>query len=210
MENPWEKIDLNIYETHMASNNVFQLQTLNRITKGQINDYIHTRVLILGVAGGNGLEHIDLSSTEKVVGIDINSHYLNICKKRYPQLSNILELACCDLNNRDIVLPYSDIMICNLIIEYIGVNKFIDLIKNNKEKVNIISIVIQKNHSNDFVSNSKFTSSLELLETIHHNIDEEILLNQFLKIGFKCMNKTSFPLPNGKEFTRMDFNRIKQ
>lgn len=209
MNNPWEKIDLSIYETHMSSNDVFQLQTLNSITKEQINDYIHKNVLILGVAGGNGLEHMDISSTEKIFGLDINSQYLNTCKERYLQLTDILELVCCDLNNSEIVLPYSDIMICNLIIEYIGVNKFLDLIRNNYENINVISCIIQKNNNIDFVSNSNLASSLDLLVAIHHDIDAINLLNEFLKIGFKCINNMSYPLPNGKEFIRMDFKKIK-
>lgn len=208
MNNPWERIDLDIYETHMASNDVFQLQALNSITKEQITDYVHTNILIMGVAGGNGLEHIDISTTEKVFGLDVNSQYLDKCKERYPQLTNILELICCDLNNSDAVLPYSDIMISNLIIEYIGANKFVELIRNNKDNVNVISCIIQKNNNNDFVSNSDLTSFLEPLVSIHHDIDAENLLNEFLKIGFKCIKKMYYPLPNGKEFIRIDFERI--
>ena len=205
MDNPWEKIDLKIYETHMASNNVYQLQTLKNITESQIKDYIHTNVLILGIAGGNGLEHIDISNTEKIVGIDVNSQYLNICRKRYPHLTEILELVCCDLNKSDVVLPYSDIMICNLIIEYIGMNKFIELIRNNKENINIISTILQKNNDNEFVSNSSLSPSFKILESILHDIDEDILRIELSKIGFKCINQLSYPLPNGKEFIRMDF-----
>ncbi|AHF07387.1 hypothetical protein [Desulfitobacterium metallireducens] len=208
MNNPWEKIDLSTYETHMSSDGLYQLQTLKSITEEQIENYVHTNVLILGVAGGNGLEHIDISSTEKVFGLDINSQYLDMCKERYPHLTGILELVCCDLNNSDVLLPYSNIMICNLIIEYIGVNKFIELISNNKDNVNVISCVIQKNNNNDFVSNSKLTSSLELLISIHHDIDSENLFNKFLKIGFVCIKKNSYLLPNGKELIRMDFGKV--
>lgn len=208
MDNPWEKIDLKIYETHMASNNVYQLQTLKSITESQMKDYVHTNVLILGISGGNGLEHIDVSQTKKIVGIDVNSQYLNICRKRYQHLTDILELVCCDLTNSDVELPYSDIMICNLIIEYIGINTFIELIQNNKESINIISIILQKNNDNGFVSNSSFSSSFKILESILHNIDEDNLRIELLKIGFNCINKLSYPLPNGKEFLRIDFKKL--
>lgn len=33
MDNPWELIDLEIYEKHMSSDEVYQLQTLNLITQ---------------------------------------------------------------------------------------------------------------------------------------------------------------------------------
>lgn len=208
MDNPWEKIDLSIYETHMSSDDVFQLQTLNSITEEQIKDYVHANILILGIAGGNGLEHIDLSNIKRIVGIDINSQYLDTCKERYSHLTGILELVCCDLNNSDVLLPYSNIMICNLIIEYIGVNKFIELIRKNKDNVNVISCIIQKNNNNDFVSNSNLTYSLEPLTSIHHDIDADNLFNEFVKKGLKCIKKMFYPLPNGKEFIRMDFEKV--
>lgn len=207
MYNPWEKIDLNVYETHMASENVLQLQTLNIIAKQQLNDYVHKNVTILGVAGGNGLEYVNRASTEKVYGIDINKEYLGMCRMRYPQLDNILELICCDLSDTNTVLPYSNILICNLIIEYLGVNKFIELVKNNRENLNIVSCVIQKNNNNGFVSSSSLTSAFDPLMSIHNDIDRDELLNSFINAGFLCIKNLVYSLPNGKEFIRIDFNR---
>lgn len=205
MENPWVKVDLNIYEEHMASEQVLQLQTLRRITKQQVKDYINTSIAILGVAGGNGLEWIDTQCTKKVFGIDINPKYLDECKKRYTNLRDKLELICCDLNDVTTILPYSNILICNLIIEYLGVNKFIELISNNKDKVNIISCVIQKNNSNSFVSTSSLASAFDPIAAIHKDIEENQLILGFLNIGFTMVKKESYSLPNGKEFIRMDF-----
>lgn len=205
MSNPWTKIDLKAYETHMSLNNVFQLQTLNIITKAQINDYDNTNIAILGVASGNGLENIDSTSTKKVYGIDINTNYLDICSERYPQLNHILELVCCDLSNVNTVLPFSNILICNLIIEYLGVYKFTELIKNNRKNVNIVSCVIQKNNNSNFVSSSSQTSALDSLTSIHKDIEADKLLNGLLEIGFRCIKNQIYPLPNGKEFIRMDF-----
>ncbi len=59
MSHPWEEIDLKTYETHMSSANVFQLQTLNKITEQQLADYAPATVAILGSAGGNGLDKIN-------------------------------------------------------------------------------------------------------------------------------------------------------
>lgn len=38
MSNPWKLIDLAAYEDHMSSDEVYQLQTLNEITKEQLQD----------------------------------------------------------------------------------------------------------------------------------------------------------------------------
>ncbi|MFZ2538641.1 MAG: methyltransferase type 11, partial [Oscillospiraceae bacterium] len=59
MENPWVKVSLNNYEQHMKLADIQQLQTLNQIMKQQIKQHQIKTIAILGIAGGNGLEHID-------------------------------------------------------------------------------------------------------------------------------------------------------
>jgi hypothetical protein len=205
MVNPWEKVDLNTYELHMAANSVGQLQALNVITKQQLSEYDHDIIAILGVAGGNGLENIDISSTKKVYGVDINKRYLDSCKGRYSKLEKILELVCCDLSNSKMRLPFSDILICNLIIEYLGVKSFVELIQNNRQNVKVVSCVIQRNNNNSFVSSSDQASELNSIILIHHDIEEENLVDEFLKVGFRCIKRMVYPLINGKDFIRVDF-----
>lgn len=78
MNNPWNKINLSDYENHMKLQSVMQLQALNKMMKEQFHDYpIHT-VMILGVAGGNGLEHIP-ADMKKVYCVDLNPSYLSEC-----------------------------------------------------------------------------------------------------------------------------------
>ena len=43
----------------MILDSVMQLQAMNEMMKGQFEAYPITNVMILGIAGGNGLEHID-------------------------------------------------------------------------------------------------------------------------------------------------------
>lgn len=82
MSNPWENLLLSNYENHMKLSDLFQLQTLNNIMKSQTNMYTIYSIAILEIAGGNGLEHIDISSIKMVYGIDINQNYLNARKKK--------------------------------------------------------------------------------------------------------------------------------
>lgn len=55
MSNPWEEIRLDDYENHMRLDSVRQLQTMNVIIKEQFEAYPVETVMVLGVAGGNGL-----------------------------------------------------------------------------------------------------------------------------------------------------------
>ena len=129
MNNPWKDIKLSDYENHMALDSVQQLQTLNQMMKGQLNKYDIESVIILGVAGGNGLEHIDAEKLNKVCGVDINLEYLNATAKRYENLGGVLECLCVDLNSEAEKLPQSEMVIANLLIEYIGYECFQKVVK---------------------------------------------------------------------------------
>lgn len=78
MKNPWEEIDLEIYESHMRLDSVMQLQAMNAIMKKQLEAYPAATAMILGVAGGNGLEHIRRGKYHTVYGVDINADYLSL------------------------------------------------------------------------------------------------------------------------------------
>ena len=89
MKNPWEEISLSDYENHMKLGSVMQLQAMNEMMKGQFNTYPVTNIMILGIAGGNGLEHISKNKFEKVYGVDVNSDYLKEVSRRYAYLEQI-------------------------------------------------------------------------------------------------------------------------
>lgn len=202
--NPWNNIDLDIYEKHMEMPDVFQLQTLNAIMRRQLA-YNKPVVAILGAAGGNGLNHIDLNTVRKVYAVDINAEFLAACQKRYGFLKDVLETICCDLSADEACLPRCGLLICNLIIEYIGIEKFTALLKRNYEKTEIVSCVIQHNANEGFVSASPYAGHFEAL--VHQDIHEAELTEALKDAGYAVLERTGYPLPNQKELIRMDFCR---
>lgn len=70
MRNPWKEMPLTEYELHMSSDTVKQLQAINAIMKAQLSSYPLSSIMILGIAGGNGLEHIEINKFRKVYGVD--------------------------------------------------------------------------------------------------------------------------------------------
>ena len=68
MGNPWKGIRLSDYESHMSLEEVGQLQELSRIMKGQFSEFASESAMILGVAGGNGLEHVSRDKYQTVYG----------------------------------------------------------------------------------------------------------------------------------------------
>ena len=89
----------------MSLASIMQLQALNKLIEGQLKAWPVSSTMILGIAGGNGLEHIRDSGIKKVYGVDINAAYLSETSVRYQDLGNILELLCIDLHKCSGKLP---------------------------------------------------------------------------------------------------------
>lgn len=205
MGNPWEDISLSDYENHMRLESVMQLQTMNKMMKGQFNAYQVRSVMILGVAGGNGLEHIDKSTYQKVYGIDINKAYLKAVAERYANISDILECMQINLLEETDRLPKADLLIANLLIEYIGYECFQKAVKRVHPKY--VSCIIQINQDDGWVSDSPYIHAFDDLEKVHHQVEERALENALREIDYQRISAEESMLPNGKKLVRMDFKR---
>lgn len=203
MKNPWESVSLEIYEKHMRLPQVAQLQTLNKITYAQLTAYPVSTAAIFGVAGGNGLEHIENAGICKAYGIDVNPEYLTACAKRYAYLGEKLELLHIDLTDFTAKLPQVQLVIANLIIEYIGISNFLRHISLIKPAY--VSCVIQKNESPDFVSDSPYKESFAAISELHKDVPEDSLTAGMRDLQYELILKDSYPLPNGKYFIRLDY-----
>lgn len=198
MANPWEEIDLTDYENHMSLDNVFQLQAMNEMMKAQFYTYPVRSVMILGIAGGNGLEHIDKKIFSRVYGVDINENYLNACKTRYPELNGVLKTVHADLIENTAVLPYADLIVANLFIEYIGYECFQKAVEQVKPKY--VSCIIQINTDVSYVSDSPYIHVFDRLDEVHRQMEESDLTEAMSKIGYNKELQTEKELPNGKNW----------
>ena len=204
MKNPWEEISLDDYENHMSLDSVNQLQTMNAIMKAQFEDYQAETAMILGIAGGNGLEHIRTEKYKAVYGIDINEGYLEKIRERYPMPGNVLRLMCLDLTSEVDRLPKAELVIANLLVEYIGYQAFVKAIRQICPRY--VSCVIQINgEAEKWVSESPYLHAFDRLDEIHHQMEENALEGEMNKIGYVCISKSASSLPNGKKLLRIDF-----
>ena len=209
MENPWETSDLDIYESHMNLKNVAQIPLLNKIMKSQLSLDNIDFVAIWGVAGGNGLEYISCNDFKKVYCVDINIKYLDVIEKRYSYL-NCLILEKLDLNDISLNLPEVNLVIANLLLEYIGLNNFTSQIKKIKPKY--VSCVIQiddnLNDKNNFVVDSIYSDSLKNISKLGVSIDKNDLISKMNEIEYKCILEEKYDLPSNKKFIRLDFSNL--
>ena len=205
MRNLWEEIPLTDYENHMKLGSVMQLQAMNEMMKGQFDAYPVASVMILGIAGGNGLEHIQKGKFEKVYGIDVNASYLKEVVRRYPELDGLLECPRIDLTDEADQLPKAELVIANLLIEYIGYECFQKAIRCVKPRY--VSCIIQINMEDHWVSDSPYLHVFDGLEQVHHQMEEHALENAMLEIDYHVVRTLEHMLPNGKKLVRMDFRK---
>lgn len=205
MKNPWEEIPLTDYENHMKLDSVMQLQAMNEMMKGQFDAYPVSNAMILGIAGGNGLEHVSKDKFEKVYGVDINSSYLKEVIHRYPDLDGILECLCINLIDEADKLPKADMIIANLLIEYIGYECFQNVIQHVSPMY--VSCIIQINLEEQWVSDSPYLHVFDGLDQVHHQMEEQALEQAMSEIGYRTVKILEHMLPNGKKLVQIDFER---
>ena len=204
MNNPWEEIKLDDYENHMKLDSVMQLQTMNSMMKDQFEAYPVSTAMVLGIAGGNGLEHVSCSKYQTVYGIDINEDYLNAVRERYADLSGVLRCLRIDLINEPDDLPHAELVIANLLIEYIGYDAF----KKAVQKIapSYVSCVIQINTGDgQWVSDSPYIHAFDRLDEVHHQMAEDELIGHMNEAGYSLILQSRETLPNGKALVRLDF-----
>lgn len=207
MSNPWNDIALSDYENHMSLDSVQQLQAMNSIMRDQFEAYPVDTAMVLGVAGGNGLEHVRRDKYRTVYGVDINSDYLNVVKERYINLDGVLECLQTDLINEYDKLPDSQLVIANLLVEYIGYEAFMKAMMRVRPLY--ISCVIQINTDEAaWVSDSPYLHAFDRLDEVHCQMEEQALTDAMEKTGYRKILVQSNPMPNGKALVRIDFERI--
>lgn len=203
--NPWNEITLTDYESHMSLASIMQLQALNKLIKGQLKAWPISSTMILGIAGGNGLEHIRDSGIKKVYGVDINAAYLSETSVRYQDLGNILELLCIDLHKCSGKLPRAELLIANLLVEYIGCGCFRQVVQQVEPIY--VSCVIQVNTGVSWVSDSPYLHVFDGLKQVYHQIGADMLRESMSGIGYRYIGTLEYPLPNGKKLVRLDFKK---
>lgn len=206
MNNPWEEIKLEDYENHMKLDSVMQLQTMNSLMKEQFEAYPVSTAMILGIAGGNGLEHVSPDKYETVYGVDINEDYLRVVSERYKDLAGVLKCLCIDLIKDADKLPHAELVIANLLIEYIGYDAFKNAISKIDPKY--VSCVIQINtDEKQWVSDSPYLHAFDRLDEVHHQMEENALSEAMSDTGYSLIFQDRKDLPNGKALVRLDYSK---
>jgi SAM-dependent methyltransferase len=202
--NPWLQIPLEDYERHMSHHQVGQSTLLNALTKKYMDSIKPQSVIFVGIAGGNGLEHIDNKITQNVYGIDINQEYLDIASKRYKPKIRSLQLLNLDITQDAEIICKADLIWAALVLEYTGIEKTLSFCKNNLRERGHLIISIQSNNNKQSVSPTGIESVKKAGE-IFSIIDPEELVSKAAINDYAIIEQEENYLPNGKSFITFHF-----
>ena len=117
--NPWTVVQAADYERQMGREGADQLAPLASIFQEVYLAAQPDRLLVLGCGTGDGLEHVDPSVTQRIVGVDVNLVYLGIARQRYFHLGPRLELYCADAEKFRATTGPFDLVHAALLFEYV-------------------------------------------------------------------------------------------
>lgn len=202
MNNPWETIDAIAYEGHMKF--IKQYDLLNHIFKEQVTEFKGSVIGILGIGCGNGIEHVKQKTT--IYGYDINTSFLNSCKSKYKEKDVNLILNKIDLMDRNANIHSCELLICNLVLEFIGIYNFLRIV--NKCRPEMISVVLQMtiNKENE-ISKSPYKDIFQNVSSILKEIYPQEFTCLLDIIDYRLVNSMIFNLNQYKHFIRMDFKK---
>jgi ribosomal protein S18 acetylase RimI-like enzyme len=164
--NPWLGIPLSDYESHMALPDVAQAPLLADIFEALLRARQPRSVAVIGCAGGNGFDRIDAAVTTRVVGVDINPAYLDVCRERHGSRFAQFELIAADIANGDVHFAPVDFIYAGLVLEYVDVNRAMKAMSSLLVEKGTLATVIQLPGSLA-VTPSPFTSVERLAPAMH-------------------------------------------
>ena len=158
------------------------------------------------IGTGNGLEHVSKETTRVVYGIDINDGFLKTCNSRYADRIDSLWTRCLDIHHEYFTEDTVDLVIANLVLEFIDIERFIGQLKLVSRKGTIVSVVFQIRHDAPFISGSG-VKAIECLSDYKQEVNRSFLENRLKREGFIRIKELHHMLHDGKELVRFDFRK---
>ncbi len=197
---PWLRIPAVDYEGHMGPGGTDQLSPLDNVLGEVYGEIKPERLLVLGCGTGNGFRHVDPAVTKRVVGVDINSAYIEIARDRYTGLKDSLELCCYYAEKCTFGTESFDMIHSALLLEYLDPETMVQRIASWLMPGGTASFVIQEPSGNDGpVSKTEF-KSLQLLGGIMRLMSPEVLGRLAARNGLREKRSRKIPLKGKKQF----------
>lgn len=207
MDNPWIHITENDYIGHMNSPEVRQRPVLNTIFRNELRATCPGSLLILGCSTGNGLEHIDPDTTQRIDCVEINPVFVQRMKERFHYLHDSLTVHCADVNGFHFDPARYNLVFASLIFEYVDWRILIPRISESIVPEGFLSVVIQlRSESTPAVTPTRYKSLLAL-EPIFQFVDSDELVEKARLLNLIPISRTTESLPSDKAFEVFRFSK---
>lgn len=202
--NPWTVVPAADYERHMGPDGVDQLAPLSAAFQEVYVAAQPDRVLVLGCATGNGLEHVNPAVTQNVVGVDVNLQYLGIARQRFMHLGPKLELFCSEAEKFRTQPASFDLVHAALVFEYLHPEVLVRRIAEWVGPGGTCSVVLQLPGGRGPQAPTK---TMQLIEKAMKLVPPEDLTRLFEHYGLPRKRAKTVPLAHGKSFWAGLFGR---
>ncbi len=202
--NPWTVVPAADYEAHMGPAGVDQLAPLSQIFQEVYAATQPDRLLLLGCATGNGLEHVNPAVTKRIVGVDVNLQYLGVARQRFFHLGPRLELYCSDAERFRAVPASFDLVHAALLFEYLRPDALVPRMAEWLAPGGTACAVLQLPGGEGPPSPSR---AMQLIARAMRLVPPEELTAAFARQGLPLRRARTVPLRGGKAFWVGSFGR---
>jgi SAM-dependent methyltransferase len=202
--NPWTVVPAADYERHMGPEGVDQLAPLSSLFQEAYLGAQPDRLLVVGSATGNGLEHVDPAVTRRVVGLDVNLQYLGITRQRFFHLGPRLELFCTSALAWRSPPQAFDLVHAALVFEYLHPEPLVARLAEWLADRGTCSVVLQLPGGEGPPPPSK---ALEIISKAMKLVPPAELTALFTQHGLPLRRSRTVPLRYGKSFWVGTFGR---
>jgi ubiquinone/menaquinone biosynthesis C-methylase UbiE len=137
-------------------------------------------------------------STERLVGVDLNRKYLQLARKRNPQLEPIAEWKCAHVESLSFPDCAFDMVHAALLLEYIEWRPAVAKIASWLKKDGVLSVVLQLPRGR-MITPTRY-KTITLLRPVHRLVPQRQFLSCARRSGLNPVYTREVPLPGGKRF----------
>jgi SAM-dependent methyltransferase len=204
--NPWSVVPAADYERHMGPEGLAQLEPLSAIFQEAYAAAQPDRLLLLGCATGNGLEHVTPAVTKRIVGVDVNLQYLGVARQRFIGLGARLELYCAEAEKFRASPGSFDLVHAALLFEYLYPEPLVRRIAEWLAPEGVCSVVLQLPGGD---APPAPTRTLQIIEKATKLVPPDEMTRLFDHYGLPRRREKTVPLRFGKSFWVGVFGRSK-
>lgn len=202
--NPWSVIQAADYERHMGPHGLDQLGPLAAVFQEVVLASQPDRLLLVGCATGNGLEHVDPSVTRRIVAVDVNLQYLGIARQRFFHLGPRLELYNADITGFRSPPASFDLVHAALVLEYLHPEVLVRRISEWLAEKGTCSVVLQLPGGEPPEAPSR---ALQLVTRAARLVAPEDLIGLFEHYGLALRRQREVAVRHGCRFWHGIFGR---